>query len=231
MNEQTHLEVVAEAQAQPATETAVVEPRHVGLTTAVCKNCNEQIKLLELRGRAQLPEYDVWIHANSQGQTCRSRNGKLLFTNAEPLEGSISTDGTAEPAKSEVETESSSLSAAWAEPLSAVLFLMRAWCKWFLDLYRLKMRARAVDHAVVDECAKCPSCGVKQKHPIKFVDALGKVLHNCQRCSACWAEDPIAAFSGWKIESLPSEPELSRPAADRVTVSRHPTLVEKEKKA
>ena len=237
-DETTEVVVTAEAQTPAVTDETAVAPilSCVGVT-AVCKHCHEQIKLAALsleeqnqmrNAEAVRANFAMWEHANTREQQCRARNNRPMLTSAEPLEGSISAGETAEPAKSEVVAPDRSLFAAWAEPLAAVLYLMRAWMKWFREHYRTARMKTAVARAVVDECAKCPGCGIFAKHPIKFVDALGKVLHNCQRCSACWAEDPIAQFDAWKIAPMSTEPELRKPFGDRASgVSRHPSLVEK----
>ncbi len=50
----------------------------------------------------------------------------------------------------------------------------------------------------IDTSAKCPACGIKKPHVIKW-DAITRfVIHSCAQCKADFAESPILPFDKWQ---------------------------------
>jgi hypothetical protein len=73
-------------------------------------------------------------------------------------------------------------------------------------------QAWRIQHAVVDPCMKCPSCGARQGE-IKWYGNLvwpdnkkGAIVHTCKVCSARWGEKPIVKAEAWDI-SLQEQPQ------------------------
>ena len=59
----------------------------------------------------------------------------------------------------------------------------------------------------VSESAKCPACGIRQKHKIQWVDDYQSVMHECARCKAHWGEKPVAKLEAWKVKPMPMPDE------------------------
>lgn len=54
--------------------------------------------------------------------------------------------------------------------------------------------------------AKCPCCGVREKHKMQFGVGLRKLVHFCARCGANWAEEPMVSADRWAM-TLPQDLE------------------------
>ncbi len=46
--------------------------------------------------------------------------------------------------------------------------------------------------------AKCPACGVRAEHDVRWSDAAAHLVHVCKRCLAVWAEEPCVQYSRWR---------------------------------
>lgn len=55
----------------------------------------------------------------------------------------------------------------------------------------------------VSSKAKCPACGIREKHQIIWSDIYQAVMHECARCKAHWGERPIATLEAWKVQPIP----------------------------
>lgn len=53
--------------------------------------------------------------------------------------------------------------------------------------------------------AKCPGCGIRKKHEIKWVPQLEKELHECGQCHAVWGDDPVLPIERWRVGLEPEE--------------------------
>jgi len=183
------------------------------VTTAVCKHCSEQIYRDAVSSEGEAVMTLKWLHSNSQAEQCSSRNGKLLISNAEPQDETIAEALEAAITVNTLEAEQAFktvdvVESTWRRVVEFVLDLV-AW-------YRVWRFEAAVRKAQIDECAKCPGCGVIAKHEIKFLDVLGKVVHRCPRCTAVWAEQPIVRYDDWRM----TLPEVEQ--QEEARVSREP---------
>jgi hypothetical protein len=52
----------------------------------------------------------------------------------------------------------------------------------------------------VSDTAKCPACGIRQKHSIQFAEDYACVLHTCGLCKAEWGSNTILPYDKWKVE-------------------------------
>ena len=58
----------------------------------------------------------------------------------------------------------------------------------------------------ISTTAKCPACGCREEHKIKWRAAFGKVLHFCGRCEAVWGELPIVQAADWAAVLTSDQP-------------------------
>jgi ribosomal protein S27AE len=58
----------------------------------------------------------------------------------------------------------------------------------------------------VDLKAKCPACGHRWLHDIRFVATIGRVAHLCAVCKAEWTEAPIVQAADWATRPRPDPP-------------------------
>jgi len=78
----------------------------------------------------------------------------------------------------------------------------------------------------VDERDKCPGCGTRAKHEIKFVRAYAKLIHNCKFCGAVWATDPLVPYTQWEVKGLEDVQQPAAQAEDRAyAASREPIVL------
>lgn len=103
-------------------------------------------------------------------------------------------------------------------------------------LLRRRMLALYV-HLVVQASsrAKCPACGIRQEHDVRWSSEYGMLIHVCKRCFAPWGEQPMVAAKTWAVTVLVQDAEGNVVGADgtvRTTVQhaqRMPTLVQQIK--
>lgn len=62
--------------------------------------------------------------------------------------------------------------------------------------------------------AKCPCCGVRETHQIRWSDALGILVHVCTRCRAVFSESPLVAADKWRVNLVIEEEPESKSNAD-----------------
>ena len=55
--------------------------------------------------------------------------------------------------------------------------------------------------------AKCPACGIRKKHKVEWAEAYERVMHACSRCSAHWAESPVASIDLWRVKTVSEPPK------------------------
>ena len=67
--------------------------------------------------------------------------------------------------------------------------------------YQLRRAANLVDRTVRDPAQKCPACGVKQLHEMKWSFELRALAHLCGVCGATWAEPPVLDVGVWGGET------------------------------
>jgi len=64
--------------------------------------------------------------------------------------------------------------------------------------------------------AKCPACGIRKEHSVKWSPEYERVIHICSRCEAAFAESPIASIDLWRVKVLPvehnEEPIVKKPS-------------------
>jgi ribosomal protein L32 len=73
-----------------------------------------------------------------------------------------------------------------------------------------KRQARAYLRATISDNAKCPGCGVIERHRLEFKRGkykaddgnphLGAIRHQCYRCGADWIEHCVADTRKWISE-------------------------------
>ena len=84
------------------------------------------------------------------------------------------------------------------ETITVRKFLAR-WLSHFWLKCRVWMATRS-------RWARCPACGIRRKHKIKW-DAdvrtrdgkIGRLLHICAICTAPWSEAPVFDFKTWQV--------------------------------
>ena len=81
-----------------------------------------------------------------------------------------------------------------------------------LQNIRVRILRWRIAQAIRDPAAKCPACGTKTTHRIKWIPTLkwrdgkiGGILHQCAVCTAPWAEKPIVDFDSWKLATTEAE--------------------------
>lgn len=92
-------------------------------------------------------------------------------------------------------------------------------------------------HLVVkaNSCAKCPACGIRQQHDIRWSTEHGALIHVCKRCFAAWGEQPMVTAKSWAMSVVMQDEEGNVLQADgsvRTTTQhaqRTPTLVQEIK--
>lgn len=94
----------------------------------------------------------------------------------------------------------------------------------------------------IDPLGKCPSCGIRQSHPIKYDSASKKVLNWCRTrhaderatfgCGAIWSSDCLVNPANWEsvIQTQETEGnvEVKQPESvftGPVEVTREPHIV------
>jgi|SRR5579859_8012930 len=109
------------------------------------------------------------------------------------------------------------------EPISAALVLRTVWAvvRTLLLLVghqtvHAVRRARAVLlRAYVYYCvqassaAKCPSCGIRAAHEMRWNQLVGALVHVCKRCMAVWTEKPMVQAEAWSTRLVAEEEEVS----------------------
>lgn len=55
--------------------------------------------------------------------------------------------------------------------------------------------------------AKCPACGIRAEHDVRWSDVVSALIHVCKRCFAVWGEKPITAADQWKTQLVASTDE------------------------
>jgi hypothetical protein len=76
--------------------------------------------------------------------------------------------------------------------------------------------------------AKCPCCGIREKHKMQWSEMLVKLMHVCARCHAMWAESPLVEAAKWKTSLQIEEAEPDADGAKLSTVQhaqREPQVV------
>lgn len=93
-----------------------------------------------------------------------------------------------------------------------------------------------------DRKEKCPSCGIRQYHPMKYDLGSKKVLHYCKTlhaedktaigCGAIWGIDCLVNPTKWEIVETSVDEQgratVEQPEKKFVHVSREPIIVKKE---
>jgi hypothetical protein len=78
--------------------------------------------------------------------------------------------------------------------LTPILFIGRLLIVCYFRTY-----ARLFTDEVVNDQAKCPACGLRAQHKIKYVPDYEKVFHQCGRCDAEWGEKTIQPPEKWRV--------------------------------
>ncbi len=58
-----------------------------------------------------------------------------------------------------------------------------------------------------DGRAKCPACGIRAEHDIRWAEQVGALVHVCKRCFAVWTEQPMISAAQWKTTLTASTEE------------------------
>lgn len=94
-----------------------------------------------------------------------------------------------------------------------------------------------------DRKEKCPSCGVRQLHPMRYDTSSKKILHMCKTsyvpdstivgCGAVWATDCLRNPADWEVVEREQDEEgrmkVGQPNG-KFDVSREPTIISSDKK-
>jgi hypothetical protein len=72
-----------------------------------------------------------------------------------------------------------------------------------------------------DSRAKCPSCGIREKHELRWVDPYERLFHVCGRCHAAWAEAAIVDARSWKVKLDIVEDETANPDGSVTSTVQH----------
>jgi ribosomal protein S27AE len=83
-----------------------------------------------------------------------------------------------------------------APPARPTLGRLRAW------LLRLSIKY----FEQISLRTKCPGCGHRRLHDIRFVATIGRVAHCCSVCKAEWTEAPIVQAADWAVRQRPDPP-------------------------
>lgn len=97
--------------------------------------------------------------------------------------------------------------------------------------FRLRLAQYYLHYFVhVDLKEKCPACGTRDKHKIKFVRRYGRLIHICAFCEAAWGTNPLLNYAQWKVDGLDDsdsqETEPARSSEGTVSgASREPIVI------
>jgi len=72
--------------------------------------------------------------------------------------------------------------------------------------------------------AKCPACGIRAEHEVRWSDVASALIHVCKRCVAVWSEQPMVNVAQWRTQlTVVSDEEGSAKTADgtRTTTVQH----------
>jgi len=53
--------------------------------------------------------------------------------------------------------------------------------------------------------AKCPACGIRAEHGVRWGESVGALVHVCKRCFAVWTEQPMVDASKWRTTLVADE--------------------------
>lgn len=65
-----------------------------------------------------------------------------------------------------------------------------------------------------NSCAKCPACGIRKIHSVKWSTLHQQLLHTCDRCEAVWGEAPMVKADLWAGPAV-------QPETEKVTTITH----------
>ncbi len=68
----------------------------------------------------------------------------------------------------------------------------------------------------VSDKAKCPACGVRTQHKMRYEAVYRAVIHTCARCTAQWGEQAVVKTEQWQVDAILSAPESKTPALDAI---------------
>lgn len=83
--------------------------------------------------------------------------------------------------------------------------------------------------------AKCPACGIRAAHDVRWNPEAQQLVHLCKRCFAAWMEQPMVKADVWssKITVLNEDGSVTEPDGTRTTTVQHaqrlPQLVKQVK--
>jgi hypothetical protein len=81
-----------------------------------------------------------------------------------------------------------------------LLLHWQAFVVWFTRLY--------IHYFVgIDRKSKCPACGTRKRHKIKFNPVYMALLHQCAFCEAVWGEPSLINASQWAVKPVLSDPQ------------------------
>lgn len=77
----------------------------------------------------------------------------------------------------------------------------------------------------VDPKAKCPACGMRKRHEIRWSLDFKALIHACKLCGANWTEQPIVKADAWVAVTIVEEQPGVREERPPMTVQRQPIVV------
>lgn len=113
---------------------------------------------------------------------------------------------------------------AWALGTVAMRFVwvMGTWpLRWVAGYIKATILRLYVLHFVQsDSKAKCPACGIRAEHDVRWSDVASALIHVCKRCFAVWSEQPLVDAAQWRTQLVASSDDTS-PDGTRTTTVQH----------
>lgn len=77
--------------------------------------------------------------------------------------------------------------------------------------------------------AKCPGCGIRLAHDMRWSPENAKLVHVCKRCMAVWCEDAVVAASIWSTKLVAeNEPDSDGTTTGNVVHAQREPIVTQE---
>ena len=98
-------------------------------------------------------------------------------------------------------------------PVSAMLravWLLVTWpVRWlFARIVITAVRFYIFYFVQSDSKAKCPGCGIRAQHDIRWSNDVSALIHVCKRCFAVWSEQPVTAVEAWRTQLAASNEDV-----------------------